>query len=194
MNRKSSIIRNTKETQIECQLNIDGNAHYDIDIGVGFFEHILSQMIRFSQMDLILKVKGDLHIDAHHTVEDIGIVLGQALDKALGDRKGIQRYGFATIPMDESLITVSLDLSGRFFYEDNLPQSNININNYNLELTAEFLRSFALHSRMNLHIVFHRGKNLHHIHEVVFKALGLSLKMAVAIVHDDIPSTKGILV
>lgn len=187
--------RKTNETYIKLKINLDGTGNYQFDTEIPFFEHMLSHISKHSGIDIDLFLRGDLGIDCHHSVEDVGIVFGKLLYEALGDKKNIFRYGFFTLPMDETLTTVAIDLSGRFCFRYKGPKLSKmgKFGIYDSELTLEFLEKFAMHSKMNLHIVVHYGKNRHHIHESIFKALGKSLRMAI---HKDtlgIPSTKGML-
>lgn len=192
MNRKVNITRNTKETKISVELNVDGDGICQGSSGIGFFDHMLDLFIKHSNMSLKLDVIGDLQVDAHHTVEDLGIVLGEALKGALGDKKGIERYGNIILPMDEVLIMLALDLGGRPFlvFDVELPYETIG--NFETELVEEFLRAFIMSSGMNLHVRQLSGKNTHHIIEGVFKALARAVKMAVKVdERNGIPSTKG---
>ena len=194
-NRIATIQRNTKETQIELSLNLDGQGTSDIRTGVGFFDHMLDLLARHSLIDLTIKATGDLQIDAHHTVEDVGIVFGQALEKALGDKKGIYRYGWAAIPMDESQAQVAVDLSGRPAFIFNVNFEHELIGNFPVELIEEFFKSLANSAKMNLHINVPYGTNNHHVAEAIFKALAKSLRQAVSPDprNKGIPSTKGSL-
>ena len=194
-NRIATIQRNTKETQIELSLNLDGEGASDIRTGVGFFDHMLDLLARHSLIDLTIKATGDLQIDAHHTVEDVGIVFGQALEKALGDKKGIYRYGWAAIPMDESQAQVAVDLSGRPAFIFNVKFEHELIGNFPVELIEEFFKSLANSAKMNLHINVPYGTNNHHVAEAIFKALAKSLRQAVSPDprNKGIPSTKGSL-
>ena len=194
-NRIAKIERKTKETQIELELNLDGEGRYEIGTGNGFFDHMLSHLARHGLMDLTLKAQGDLHVDAHHTVEDVAICLGQALDQALADKKGITRFGWAAIPMEDSLAQVAIDISGRPGLAYNVEFNAEKIGDFDVELVAEFLRSFSNNAKLNLHVIVPYGTNNHHIAEAIFKALGRSLSQAVG--RDtrvkDVPSTKGVL-
>ncbi len=193
--RIKTIERITKETRIQLELNLDGSGRYEIATGSGFFDHMLSHLARHGLFNLTLKAQGDLHVDAHHTVEDVAICLGQALDQALGDKKGIVRFGSAVVPMEDSLAQVAIDICGRPSCVYNVNYTADKIGDFDVELVSEFMRSFANNARMNLHINVPYGSNNHHIAEAIFKALGRSL--AVAVARDarcpDIPSTKGIL-
>lgn len=194
-NRIATIHRNTKETQIELSLDLDGEGKGDIRTGVGFFDHMLDLLARHSLIDLTIKATGDLQIDAHHTVEDVGIVLGQAIEKALGDKKGIYRYGWAIIPMDDSQAQVAVDLSGRPALVFNVKFQHELIGNFPVELVEEFFKSLANSAKMNLHINVPYGTNNHHVAEAIFKALAKSLRQAVSPDprNKGIPSTKGSL-
>lgn len=194
-NRTASMTRNTKETQIALSLDLDGTGKGAITTGVGFFDHMLDLLSKHSLIDLKVEATGDLHIDAHHTVEDVGIVLGQTLEKALGDKRGIYRYGWATLPMDESLAQVALDLSGRPAFVFNVPFKSELIGSFPVELVEEFLKALATSARMNLHINVPYGTNNHHIAEAIFKALAKALRQAVTQDprNNEVPSTKGAL-
>jgi imidazoleglycerol-phosphate dehydratase len=193
--RSASISRNTKETQIKLSLNLDGAGNASVRSGVGFFDHMLDLLARHSLIDLTLDAKGDLNVDAHHTVEDVGIVLGQAIEKALADKKGIYRYGWAIVPMDESLAQVAIDLSGRPAFVFNVPFKGESIGGFPVELVEEFFKALSTNARMNLHVSVPYGGNNHHISEAIFKATAKALRQAVA--HDPrnphVPSTKGSL-
>ena len=194
--RKARIERKTKETDIKAELNLDGAGSYRVDTSIPFLDHMLSLMCRHGLFDLSIKAKGDREIDDHHTVEDTGIVLGQAIKKALGDRKGINRYGQASVPMDETLASVSLDISGRPFlvYKVDFPKK-AKLREFDPDLIEDFLQAFAGHAGMTLHVGVAYGRNTHHIIEAVFKALGRALGQAVEINPrvKGIPSTKGSL-
>ena len=193
--RQVRLERKTAETSIQLALSLDGTGNYQIDSGVGFLDHMLSLFAKHGALDLQVQAKGDTFIDDHHTVEDIGITLGQAIGQALGDKKGICRYGHALVPMDEALILVALDISGRGHLEFDLPLPNAKVGSFDTELVEEFFRALALNSGMTLHIRMLNGRNTHHIIEGTFKALGRALRQAVA--KDErltgIPSTKGVL-
>ena len=194
--RNHEISRKTKETQIELSLNVDGSGQADIQTGVGFLDHMLTLFAFHSRMDLSVHCQGDLYVDSHHSVEDIGIALGTALKNALGDKRGIQRYGSFTIPMDEALVTVDLDLSGRPYLVFNAELPTPLLGNFETEMTEEFFRAFSYNSLMTLHINEHYGKNTHHIIEAMFKATGRALKQAVSIdekYKDEVSSSKGVL-
>jgi imidazoleglycerol-phosphate dehydratase len=191
--RTASKHRVTKETDIDLSLNLDGQGRYDISTTLPFLDHMLELFSKHSLIDLKIKAKGDTHIDAHHLVEDIGITLGNALDQALGDKKGIQRYGFFLLPMDESLAYVTIDLSGRSWVEYEAPGFKMNWPTFDLDLIEDFFQALGTVARMNLHIRILRGRNNHHMAEGMFKAFGKALSMAVAkdARYKGIPSTKG---
>jgi len=193
--RSASIERKTKETDIRLSLNLDGSGKSELASGIPFFDHMLEQIARHGLIDLSIHCKGDLEIDAHHTVEDIGICLGEALRDALGDKAGIVRYGHAYVPLDESLSRVVLDLSGRPGLEYHVDFPKERVGDFDVDLFKEFFQAICNHGRITLHIDNLRGANNHHIIETVFKALGRALRMAVE--HDPrqsgIPSTKGAL-
>ncbi len=193
--RSATILRKTAETDIRMKLVIDGSGVAKIDTGIGFFDHMLTLFTRHSLMDIDLKAKGDLEVDQHHTVEDVGIVLGQALAKALGDKKGIRRYGHAYVPMDECLSRVVIDLSGRTFLEYRVNASRRKCGDFPLQLMEEFMRALANEAGMNLHIEHFYGKDAHHLAESVFKALARALGDACRIDPrvKGIPSTKELL-
>ncbi|MBF0225084.1 MAG: imidazoleglycerol-phosphate dehydratase HisB [Desulfobacterales bacterium] len=195
LQRISNIKRKTKETDISIQLNIDGEGDYKINTGIPFFDHMLSLFSAHGFFDLSVDAKGDIEVDFHHTVEDIGIVLGEAFNSALGDRKGIVRYGYAVTPMDESLAYVALDLSNRPYLIYNIPPNIIPYGNFGIQLAKEFFKSFAIKSGMNLHINVSYGEDVHHVLEAIFKALGRALSQAVKFDEriKSILSTKGIL-
>ena len=194
--RKAEISRQTKETQIRLALNLDGSGKSAARTGVGFFDHMLDLLARHSLIDMSVDAKGDLEVDAHHTVEDVGIVLGQAIEKALGDKRGIYRYGWAIVPMDESLAQVAIDLSGRPAFVFNAPFRGAMIGAFPAELVEEFFKSVATNAKVNLHVNVPYGTNNHHISEAIFKAAAKALRQAVS--HDprnagSVPSTKGSL-
>lgn len=185
--------RKTNETDVTVELNLDGIGRYEIDTGLGFLDHMLTHLSKHSKIDLVVKAKGDLNIDAHHTVEDIAICLGQCLAEALGDKKGIARYGHSSVPMEETMANVSVDLSGRPSCVYNVEYRTDKIGDFDVECLEEMLRSFSNNGKFNLHINVSYGSNSHHIAEAIFKALGQALGAAVKIVGTDIPSTKGVL-
>jgi imidazoleglycerol-phosphate dehydratase len=190
-NRTGQIHRQTKETDIRCEINLDGVGSYDIDTGVGFLDHMLTHLSKHSRIDLVVKAKGDLHIDAHHTTEDIGICLGECLLSALGDKKGIARYGHSSVPMEDALANLALDLSGRPVCVYHAEYRTDKIGDFDVELIEEFLRAFSNSGKLNLHVNVPYGTNSHHIAEAIFKAIGQAMAAAVRIVGTDIPSTKG---
>lgn len=193
--RISSIKRKTRETDITLSVNLDGTGASSVKTGVGFFDHMLDLLARHALIDLNISAAGDLHIDAHHTVEDVGIVLGQAIEKAVGDKCGINRYGWAIVPMDESLAQVALDLSGRAALVFNVKFPSPVIGDFATELVEEFFNAIAQNAKMNLHINVPYGRNSHHIAEAIFKSFARALRMAVTIDPRDtgVPSTKGSL-
>jgi len=197
MPRTSHIARKTNETSIDLRLNLDGGSR-KVDTGVAFFDHMLDHIGKHGRLGLEVNAMGDTEIDDHHTVEDVGIVIGQAIAEALGDKKGIERYGFASVPMDETLAQVTLDLSGRMAFVfraefvgfgDDTPVAG----RFDVQLVEEFFNAVAQNAKMNLHVHVPWGSNNHHIAEGIFKAFGRALRDAVRITHDDIPSTKGSL-
>jgi len=185
--------RKTKETDITLELNLDGAGKYEIDTGIGFVDHMLTHLSKHGKLDLVIKAEGDLDVDAHHTVEDIAICLGQCLTEALGDKKGIARYGHSSVPMEETMANVSVDLSGRASCVYNVEYRTDKIGDFDVQCIEEMLRSFSSSGKFNLHINVPYGTNSHHISEAIFKALGQALAEAVKIVRDDVPSTKGVL-
>ena len=194
--RQASITRNTAETAIEVRVNLDGSGAYDIKTGVGFFDHMVDQLARHSLIDITMRCEGDLHIDDHHTVEDCGIALGQALSKALGDKRGIRRYGACILPMDDARVTAALDLSGRPFLVWDVTFPTQKIGNFDTELVREFFQALSTHGGITLHIDLVRGVNSHHITEAAFKAVAHALRMAVEPdprAANAVPSTKGTL-
>ncbi|MHC4559069.1 MAG: imidazoleglycerol-phosphate dehydratase HisB [Planctomycetota bacterium] len=191
--RVAQIHRQTKETDVTVKLNLDGIGKYEIDSGIGFLDHMLTHLSKHSGIDLEVKAKGDLDVDAHHTVEDIAICLGECLLKALGDKKGIARYGHSAVPMEDALANVSVDLSGRPNCVYNVDYRTDKIGDFDVECLEEMLRSFSNNGKFNLHINVPYGTNSHHIAEAIFKGLGKSLGTAVKILGTDVPSTKGIL-
>ena len=194
--RTSQVKRNTLETQVSVKLNLDGNGAAMLDSGVPFLDHMLDQIARHGLVDLEVSAKGDLHIDAHHTVEDIGITLGQAFAKAVGDKKGIRRYGHAYVPLDEALSRVVIDLSGRPGLVFEVDFSRGMIGEFDVDLVHEFFQGFVNHAGVTLHVDSLRGRNAHHQAETIFKAFGRALRMAVesdSRLGDAMPSTKGSL-
>ncbi|MBQ5733191.1 MAG: imidazoleglycerol-phosphate dehydratase HisB [Selenomonadaceae bacterium] len=195
--RSGNVIRETRETKIDLTIDLDGSGRADVESGIGFFNHMLTLLAAHGRFDLVLNCDGDIEVDGHHSVEDIGIALGQAVHKALGDKKGITRYGTFFLPMDETLVMVSLDISGRPFlvYDAGGAMAPM-IGKYDTELTEEFLRAFAFNAGITLHVKVMYGTNSHHKVEAIFKALGRALHAAVKInpeMADEIPSTKGML-
>ncbi len=194
--REASVARNTKETEIEVRVNLDGDGVYDVATGIGFLDHMLEQLSRHGLIDLAVKAVGDLHIDYHHTTEDSGIAIGQAVKQALGDRRGIVRYGCATIPMDETLSRVTIDISGRPYLVWRVEFSRAKLGDMDTELFKDWFQAFAQAAGMTVHVENLYGENNHHIVESCFKALARALKQAVAIdprSADAVPSTKGTL-
>ncbi|MEW5887564.1 MAG: imidazoleglycerol-phosphate dehydratase HisB [Pseudomonadota bacterium] len=194
--RTAEISRNTNETQVRVRLNLDGKGEAKLATGVPFLDHMLDQVARHGMIDLEVEAKGDLHIDAHHTVEDVGITLGQALAKAMGDKKGIRRYGHAYVPLDEALSRVVVDFSGRPGLEFHVPFTRAMIGEFDVDLTHEFFQGLVNHALITLHIDNLRGKNAHHQCETVFKAFGRALRMAAEPdprAAGAVPSTKGTL-
>ncbi len=194
--RTAKIERNTLETQISVELDIDGRGKGELDSGVPFLDHMLDQVVRHGQFDIKLKAKGDLHIDAHHTVEDAGITLGQAFSKAMGDKKGVRRYGHAYVPLDEALSRVVIDFSGRPGLEYHADYPRARIGDFDVDLIIEFLQGFVNHAQVTMHVDNLRGCNAHHIAETIFKALGRALRVACEMdprMSDQLPSTKGAL-
>ena len=195
MARKAELNRETKETKIALSVDIDGSGTINAETGIGFFDHMLTHIAKHGLFDLVVKAKGDLEIDAHHTVEDVGICLGKAFAQALGDMKGIARFGHAVIPMDEALAMVAIDFSGRPFlvFQADLPRGKVG--DFDSELTEEFFRAFAVNSRTTLHIVLRYGTNLHHCIEGIFKAFARALDAATRLDPrvSGVPSTKGML-
>ena len=194
--RTATVKRDTLETQIEVTLNLEGNGKSEFNTGIPFLEHMLDQVARHGLLDLWIQAKGDLHIDAHHTVEDIGITLGQAFDQAVGDKKGIRRYGHAYVPLDEALSRVVIDFSGRPGLEYGVDFPRARIGDFDVDLFGEFFQGFVNHANVTLHIDAIRGNNAHHIAETVFKAFGRALRMALEFdprMEGIMPSTKGSL-
>ena len=194
--RTADITRNTKETQIRVAINLDGTGIAELDSGIGFLDHMLDQVARHGMIDIKLKASGDLHIDAHHTVEDVGITLGQALAKALGDKIGIRRYGHAYVPLDEALSRVVIDLSGRPGLEYHVEYTRARVGEFDVDLFIEFFQGFVNHALASVHIDNLRGVNSHHQAETIFKAFGRALRMACEVdprAAGILPSTKGTL-
>lgn len=191
--RKAEITRTTKETDITVALNLDGSGRVNIDTGIGFFDHMLTALGVHSGMDLTVRCKGDLNVDGHHTVEDVGIVIGQAVAKALGNKGGIARYGSAYVPMDEALSFCALDISGRPFLAFKAEFTDFRCGEFDTCLTEEFFRAFAMNSGITLHIREEYGRNDHHIIEAMFKAVAHALKDAMTVTGGGVLSTKGVL-
>ena len=194
--RQSEVTRNTLETQITVKLDLDGTGKSSLSTGIGFFDHMLDQVARHGMIDLEIAARGDLHIDAHHTVEDVGITLGQAFTRAVGDKKGIRRYGHAYVPLDEALSRVVIDLSGRPGLEFGVDFARPLIGEFDVDLVHEFFQGFVNHALVTLHIDNLKGKNAHHQAETAFKAFGRALRMAVELdprMQGILPSTKGSL-
>ncbi len=193
--RKAEVARKTKETDIALKLDLDGSGKHSIRTGIPFFDHMLSLLAHHGGMDLSLKAKGDLGVDFHHTVEDVGICLGDGIRKALGDAKGIQRYGAASVPMDETLASVTLDYSMRPYLVFNMKLKRSRIGSFELELVEEFFKALTNHAKMTVHVNLLYGKNSHHMVEAVFKGFGRALRGAVSLDPrtGQVPSTKGIL-
>lgn len=195
MSRTAAIQRKTNETEIHLELNLDGSGQAEVKTGVGFLDHMLELLAKHGAFDLRVAARGDLHVDQHHTVEDTGICLGQAFREALGDKAGIRRYGHFTLPMEETLVTVAVDLSGRYALAFNAPLPSPKIGAFDSELLEDFWQAFAANTLCNLHVLLHYGRNSHHIAEAVFKGTARALRMAV---EPDprmtgVPSTKGSL-
>lgn len=195
MPRTASVERRTQETDIRLSINLDGAGQSQIATGVGFLDHMLTLFARHGAFDLEVAARGDLHVDQHHTVEDVGICLGQAVRSALGDKTGIRRYGHFTLPMEETLVTTALDLSGRYYLVFQAPLPSPKIGDFDSELVEDFWQAFAANALCNLHVVLHHGRNSHHIAEAIFKCAARALRMAVE--RDPrmtgVPSTKGTL-
>lgn len=195
MSRIARISRQTAETQVELELNLDGSGTANVATGVGFFDHMLTLLARHAAFDLSVRALGDLQVDQHHTVEDVGICFGQALKQALGDKAGIRRYGHFTLPMEETLVTSAVDLSGRYFLVFGAQFSAAKIGDFDSELVEDFWQAAAANALCNLHVMLHYGRNNHHIAEAIFKGTARALRMAV---EGDgrltgVPSTKGVL-
>ncbi len=195
MPRTAQIQRTTAETEITLELSLDGSGKGQIDTGVGFFDHMLQLLARHAALDLVVRAAGDLHVDQHHTVEDVGICLGAAVRQALGDKTGIRRYGHFAVPMEEVLVTSAIDLGGRAYFVFNAELPTAKIGQFDSELVADFWQAFAANALCNLHINLHYGRNSHHVAEAIFKATARALRMAIG--PDprltDVPSTKGTL-
>ena len=195
MSRTAKIDRKTNETEITLELNLDGSGKSKIQTGVGFFDHMLELFARHGVFDLDVCAKGDLHVDQHHTVEDTGICLGQAFREALGDKQGIRRYGHFTLPMEETLVTTAIDLSGRYYMVFGAEFPSQKIGDFDSELVEDFWQAFAANALCNLHVMLHYGRNSHHISEAIFKSFARTLRMAVEadLRMPGVPSTKGVI-
>ena len=194
--RTAQIKRKTAETDISVEINLDGTGSYDNKTGVGFFDHMLDQLARHALIDMVVRCEGDLHIDDHHSVEDVGIALGQALTQAMGDKRGIRRYGECTLPMDDARVACALDLSGRPFLVWDVDMPTPKIGAFDTELVREFFQAFATHGGITLHVTKAAGLNSHHVAEAAFKAVARALRDALEVdarKAGDIPSTKGML-
>jgi imidazoleglycerol-phosphate dehydratase len=194
--REAAVSRETLETRIKVSVNLDGDGKASFDTGLPFLEHMLNQVARHGLIDLDIRAKGDLHIDAHHTVEDIGITLGQAMTQALADKRGIRRYGHAYVPLDEALSRVVIDFSGRPGLEYHVEYPRARVGEFDIDLVHEFFQGFVNHAQVTLHIDCLRGDNSHHIAETIFKAFGRAMRMALETdpaLGDVLPSTKGSL-
>ncbi len=193
--RNAEIARATRETEIRLTLNLDGQGQSQVATGIGFLDHMLELFARHAAVDLTVACKGDLHVNGHHTTEDVGICLGQAIDRALGDRSGIRRYGHAIVPMDETLVTAAVDLGGRAYWVWNVVMPAAKIGSFDSELVADFWQAAATQGRMNLHLLLHHGRNTHHISEAIFKASARALRDAFELdaKSQGVPSTKGML-
>jgi len=194
--RQATVDRQTGETQITLTVDLDGDGSGTRSTGVGFLDHMLDLFAKHSLVDLTVNASGDLHVDDHHTTEDVGIALGTAIDRALGQRRGVRRYGHFTLPMDECLVTSAVDMGGRYAFEYDAPIAASKIGTFDSELVEHFWQSFAANARCNLHVLMHRGRNSHHIAEGVFKSLARAIRMAVEFDprgREEIPSTKGTL-
>lgn len=195
MTRQSTISRKTGETDVWVSINLDGTGAGKRETGIGFFDHMLDLFAKHSLIDLDVKAVGDLHVDDHHTSEDVGIALGQAIHEALANRAGVRRYGHFTLPMDECLVTAAVDMGGRYAFEYNAPIGPAKIGTFDSELVEHFWQSFAVNANCNFHVFLHYGRNSHHIAEAVFKATARAIRMAIEADPRSrgIPSTKGIL-
>ena len=195
VNRFAEVARKTRETDIRLSLQLDGQGRAEVSTGIGFLDHMLELFARHALMDLSVACTGDLQVDAHHTTEDVGICLGQAIDRALGDRAGIRRYGHAILPMDETLVTSAVDLGGRPYWVWQVAMPSPQIGTFDSELVADFWQAVATQGRMNLHVLLHHGRNTHHVSEAVFKATARALRAAFELDPrcTGVPSTKGTL-
>lgn len=195
MTRRAEVERKTSETRIRLDLDLDGTGAYEVETPIGFLTHMIEQVARHGMFDLRVKAEGDVHIDGHHTTEDLAIALGRAVAQALGDKAGIRRYGWATLPMDEARVTVTLDLSGRPFFVWRVPLPKAKVGDFDTELVEVFFEGFVRGAQCNLHAELHEGENLHHIIEITFKAFAKALRAAVELDPraGGVPSTKGTL-
>ena len=195
MSRTARIERKTAETEIVVTVDVDGDGRAEVATGIGFFDHMLTLLAKHAAIDMTVEAKGDLHVDQHHTVEDVGIGLGQALRQALGDKSGIRRYGHFTLPMEETLASVAIDLSGRYYLVFQAPFPAAKIGDFDSELVEDFWQSVAANTLCNLHVLVHYGRNSHHISEAIFKAAARALRMAIELDPrtTGVPSTKGTL-
>ena len=193
--RQAKVVRNTRETQIELELNLDGSGEGAVETGIGFFDHMLELLKKHALIDLDVKAAGDIDVDYHHTVEDVGLVLGQAVDKALGDRRGIARYGFASVPMDEALCETSLDLGGRPFLVMQCAMKHMMVRDFEVKLVEEFFRAVSVEARANIHLRQIYGDEAHHVCEGLFKSFARALRAAVKVdpAEKGIPSSKGVI-
>ena len=193
--RKAKVVRNTKETQVELELDLDGSGEGEVSTGIGFFDHMLELLKKHALVDLAVRAKGDIDVDYHHTVEDVGLVLGQAVDRALGDRRGIVRYGFASVPMDEALCETSLDLGGRPFLVMQCPMKHAFARDFEVKLVEEFFRAVSVEARANIHLRQIYGDEAHHVCEGLFKSFARALRAAVKVdpAERGVPSSKGLI-
>lgn len=191
--RTAKLERKTTETDIVIEMNLDGEGRYDINTGVGFLDHMLAHLCKHSGIDLVVKATGDLEVDSHHTVEDVAIAIGNCLNEALGDKRGITRYGSSSVPMEDCLANVAIDLSGRAFCVYNAEYLTEKIGDFDVECLEEFLRSLSNFGKFNLHVNVPYGTNSHHKAEAIFKAFGQAMSDAIKIIGTDVPSTKGVL-
>lgn len=193
--RSAEIVRKTRETDIFLTLDLDGQGRAEVKTGIGFLDHMLELFARHSLVDLTVACAGDVHVDGHHTTEDVGLCLGQAIDRALGDRAGIRRYGHAILPMDETLVTVAVDLGGRPYWVWEVAMPTARVGDFDSELVADFWQAVATQGRMNLHVLLHHGRNTHHVSEAIFKGAARALRAAFEadLRSPGIPSTKGTL-
>ncbi len=193
MTRTAEVVRETRETKVEVRIDLDGAGATDVETGVPFFDHMLDQLGRHGRLDLYVRTDGDLDVDAHHTVEDTGIALGQALARALGDKAGVERFGDATVPIDEALARVAIDLSGRPYLVYDAATPVMLIGTYETSLTKHFFEALVANARITLHVQKLSGENSHHIQEAVFKAAAVALRRALRVTGTGVPSTKGVL-